>query len=378
MIIVNTVEKPVVVIPSKYKKYLDEELSLVKTLYKDIREIIIVKRINPKYYLPVPRVEELRDAEDKDPIIIMDRVKPRQMINLLKEIKREILDRVLLILEIFAEHAGSREAKLQIELAKLKHWYPIIKESIRYAKLGELHGFLGAGRYGYEKYYIMLKAKEARIRRELEKLRRIRSIRRKSRVEKGYVNISIVGYTCAGKTTLFNKITGAGKPVGPEPFTTLSPKTSSLVLGNTKVLFTDTVGFIRDLPPEIVEAFYATLEEIVESDIIINVIDSSRGVERVLLEIRESNNIFSKLGVHGKPVIYALNKVDLVNDEVIRSIINEASKVFSIDKEYLIPLSAYTGYNTDKLLGKINELIHGVKTDGKDIRSKIWTQTPTR
>ncbi len=354
--LVTANEKPIVVIPRKYRGYIDEELSLVKTLYNEIRDVIIVNRINPKYYLSKTRIEELNNnSNNSDPIIIMDYVKPRQMVNLLKETRRDIIDRVLLILEIFAEHAGSREAKLQIELARLKHWYPIVKETIRYAKLGELHGFLGSGEYGYEKYYLMLKEREARIRRKLEKLRRIRSIRRRNRVERGYIHIAIVGYTCAGKTTLFNKITGVGKPVGPEPFTTLSPKTSSIVYDGVKLLFTDTVGFIRDLPPEIVEAFYATLEEIVESDIIIDIVDASKGVNRVLMEIEEANNIFSKLGVHGKPIIYALNKVDLVRDAEMKDTINTISEKYN--DRVIIPISAIGGENIDRLLEVIHSLI---------------------
>ncbi|MEM4490697.1 MAG: GTPase HflX, partial [Desulfurococcaceae archaeon] len=205
--------KTFVLIPRKYVDFVDEELALVKTIYGSIVDYIIVKNTNSKTYLSKDKIEKIK-SRDFDKLVVMDKLKPSQFINLARELKRDIADRIMVILEIFANHAGSREALLQIELARLRYTLPLIKEAIRYAKLGELHGFLGAGRYGYEKYYTMLKKREARVRRELEKLRLIRGIRRKARVEAGLPHVVIVGYTCAGKTSLFNTLTGLSKPVG--------------------------------------------------------------------------------------------------------------------------------------------------------------------
>ncbi len=359
----------VVILPYKYLNYMDEELSLVKTLYREIAEIYTIRRPNPKYYVTIPVLDEIKLLDGIDKLVIMDRLKPRQIINLYRELGIEVLDRILLILEIFAEHAGSREAKLQIELARLKHQYPLVKEAIRAMKLGELHGFLGAGRYGYEKYYLMLKEREARVRREIEKLRKIRSVRRQRRRREEAIHVSIVGYTCAGKTTLFNKITGLGKPVGPEPFTTLQPKTSAIMYKGTKIYFTDTVGFIRDLPPEIVEAFYATLEEIKYSDIIIDVVDASKPVQDVLIELSEALNIFSEIGVHGKRIIVALNKIDLIGGDHLNTVINKINESININE--IIPISATSGLNIDKLLDYIAAVHKGGK---ENIRSKIWAQ----
>ncbi len=359
----------VVILPHKYINYMDEELSLVKTLYKEIVEVYTIRRPNPKYYITIPVLDEIKLLEDIDKIIIMDRLKPRQIINLYRELSIEVLDRILLILEIFAEHAGSREAKLQIELARLKHQYPLVKEAIRVMKLGELHGFLGAGRYGYEKYYLMLKEREARIRRGIEKLRKIRSVRRQRRRREEAIHVSLVGYTCAGKTTLFNKITGLGKPVGPEPFTTLQPKTSAIMYRGVKIYFTDTVGFIRDLPPEIIEAFYATLEEIKYSDIIVDVIDASKPVRDVLVELSEALNVFSEIGVHGKKIIIALNKIDLVNNDHLITVINNINR--SINLNEIVPISAVNGLNIDKLLDYIAAVY---KSGGENIRFKVWAQ----
>ncbi|MEM4582607.1 MAG: GTPase, partial [Desulfurococcaceae archaeon] len=275
--------KTFVLIPRKYVDFVDEELALVKTIYGSIVDYIIVKNTNSKTYLSKDKIEKIK-SRDFDKLVVMDKLKPSQFINLARELKRDIADRIMVILEIFANHAGSREALLQIELARLRYTLPLIKEAIRYAKLGELHGFLGAGRYGYEKYYTMLKKREARVRRELEKLRLIRGIRRKARVEAGLPHVVIVGYTCAGKTSLFNTLTGLSKPVGPEPFTTLSPKSYRVNYRDVDFIVTDTVGFIRDIPPEVIESFYATLEEVSEADIVVNVVDASKKLSEVISE----------------------------------------------------------------------------------------------
>ncbi len=356
-----------VIIPSKYKEFLEEELTLVKTVYSNINKVYIIRKPNPKYYISLNKLEEIKNNESSK-IVIMDKVKPSQIINVMRETKKEVLDRVLLILEIFALHAGSKEAKLQIELAKLKHQLPLIKEAIRYAKLKELHGFLGAGRYGYEKYYTMTRKREARIRRELEELRKTRALRRQKRRELGYIHVAIVGYTCAGKTTLFNTLTRLNKPVGPEPFTTLSPKSRAVEILGHKVIFTDTVGFIRDLPPEIIESFYATLEEIIDANIIIHVVDFSKDTSRIIKEVIETRKILEKIGIHGKPIILALNKIDLVDsiDEKINAILKHLE-----NNEIIIPISAIKKTNIEKLLWFIKQVIAGKSID-KNICAKIW------
>jgi len=201
-----------VAVPRKYWAYIEEELSLVKTIYRDVACVIKVGKPSPKAYLSRDKVESLKDCEFEK-LIVMDRLRPFQIVNLMRELKKDVEDRVILILEVFAEHAGSREAQMQIELARLKHYIPLVREAIRYAKIGELHGFLGAGRYGYEKYYLMLKKREARVRRELEKLRSIRSVRRKSRTEAGLPHVAITGYTCAAD--LLPTLKGEGsRPLG--------------------------------------------------------------------------------------------------------------------------------------------------------------------
>jgi len=346
-----------VAVPRKYWAYVEEELSLVKTIYRDVACVIKVGKPSPKAYLSRDKVESLKDCEFEK-LIVMDRLKPSQIVNLMRELKKDVEDRVILILEVFAEHAGSREAQMQIELARLKHYIPLVREAIRYAKIGELHGFLGAGRYGYEKYYLMLKKREARVRRELEKLRSIRSVRRKSRTEAGLPHVAITGYTCAGKTSLFNAITGLNKPVGPEPFTTLTPKSSRVEYNGFRFILTDTVGFIRDLPPEVIEAFYATLEEVSDADLVVNVIDASKHINRIMEELETTRQILSRIGVQGKPVIVALNKIDLLSDYT--GVLGEVSKVLG-SSERIVPVSSLKRINIDLLVNEILEALEAAK-----------------
>lgn len=341
--------KVYVVIPRKYEFFIDEELALVKTIYRDVSGYMITKKSSPKTYLSRDKISKLQEA-DFDKLILMDKLKPTQLINLVRELKKEVIDRILLILEIFADHAGSREALLQVELARLRYTLPLVKEAIRYTKLGELHGFLGAGRYGYEKYYLMLKRRETRIKKEIEKIREARSIRRRARLESGLPHVVIVGYTGAGKTTLFNTITGLGQPVGSTPFTTITPKAHRVKYRDLDFIVIDTVGFIRDIPPEIIDSFYATLEEVVEADLVINVVDSSKKPSEVIKEIEVSREVLRKLGVHNKPIIIALNKIDKSShlEEILETVKNDIN-----DNEKTITLSCIKGLNIDVLLDLI-------------------------
>ncbi|ADV65557.1 GTPase HflX [Desulfurococcus mucosus] len=344
-----------VAVPRRYWGFLEEELGLVKTIYSDIQCVVKVGKPSPGTYLSSERLRELGEC-GFEKLVVMDRLKPVQVVNLARELKRDVVDRVMLILEIFAEHAGSKEAKMQIELARLKYYIPLVREAVRYAKMGELHGFLGAGRYGYEKYYLMLKRKEARVRRELEELRRIRGVRRKQRIESGLPHVAITGYTCAGKTSLFNALTGLGKPVGPEPFTTLAPKSSRVAYRDVCFILTDTVGFIRDLPPEIIEAFYATLEEISSADVLVNVVDASKPLERIRVELETTRGVFSKIGVHGKPVIVALNKVDLLGDYTAK--VRDVEGLLAGNEE-LIPVSSTMRFNLELLMEALYRVLRG-------------------
>ncbi len=344
----------VLVLPKKHGMYVEEATMLVKTLGLNIVETIFIRKPNPNFYIPLHISNSIRKLVEEDGVellILYDNVKPRQIINLMKELRIEVWDRTRLILEIFSSHAGSMEAKLQIELAKIKHEIPLIKEYIRQAKLKELPGFLGPGRYAIDAYYRMLRSREALIRRRLEKLKNRRINLIKNRREQGFIHVALTGYTSAGKTTLFNTLTGENKPTGPEAFTTLYTKAKKIKVKGVELLVSDTVGFIRDVPVEIIEAFHATLAEIAYSDIVIVVVDASENDIDMIDKLNLSLTTLRNIGVTGKPLVIVLNKIDLItNDDIERKM----TTIKSMLKDYnnikaVIPVSALRGTNIDLL-----------------------------
>ncbi|MCD6428785.1 MAG: GTPase HflX [Desulfurococcales archaeon] len=305
---------------------LDEALALVNTLKPGQVKVVKLRnkyRPDTRTYLGKGKLSDLRDVIEKinengcgtTKLVIYDTLFPRQAVNLMRELKVDVVDKIMLILEIFALHAGSKEAKLQIEMARILHQLPLIREWVRRAKIGELPGFLGPGAYAIDKYYQHLKRRLARIRRELSLLRARRELERSRRRALGFPHIAITGYANAGKTTLFNRLTNEHKPVGPEMFTTLSPKAKRANINGVSAIVIDTVGFVRNIPAEIIEAFYATLEEVSSSDVALLVLDSSEGIDAVLSKLKSSLNTLARIGYVGKPLVIALNKIDLCVDE---------------------------------------------------------------
>jgi len=270
----------------------------------------------------------------------------------MKELGIEVIDKVLMILTVFQNHAGSREALLQIEMARLKHQLPLIRDWIRRIKAGELPGFLSLGRYAVDIYYRHITRRIAKISEELEKLRIKRSHEREKRKKQGFIHVAIVGYTNAGKTTLFNTLTNLVKPTGIEMFTTLSPKSYMIRICGINIVVTDTIGFIKNIPIGIIEAFRAVLEEISDADVVLLVIDGSKVLDQVEIELKTSLNILKDIGALGKPLIIALNKIDVANDANISDIV-ELIKINT--NEYktqlidVITISALKRYNIDLL-----------------------------
>lgn len=307
------------------------------------------------------RAEELRGDEDAR-IIVYDELRPREYFRIVKAARVETIDRTLLILEIFAQHAGSREAKYQIELARLKHRLPLVREAVRLAKMRELPGFLGPGGYAVDKYYRYMVSRIARIRRELERLRQRRETERAKRRSAGLPHVAIVGYASAGKTSLFNLLTGLDKPTGEEYFTTISPKVRAASIGGLRVAFVDTVGFISRIPPEIIEAFHSTLEEAATADVILYVLDASEPEDAIAEKLSEGLDTLRRLGVVGIPMLVALNKVDLVepSDVVrLRDLVGAMVESVYPALRAVIPVSARQGTGLDELRCSIATLLSG-------------------
>ncbi len=345
----------IVVLPKRMSDF-EEALGLVRTAQYEPVEVVSVRRRSSPYYIGRGKLEELKPLVDGKgdqlTLIVFDDLKPRESYGISKTLGVRVIDRVQLILEIFALHAGSQEAKLQIELARMKYELPLIRELVRRSKMGELPGFLGPGRYAIDEYYRLMRRRIVAISRKLEELRERRRRERLSRRRAKLPHVAIAGYTNAGKTTLFNRLTCESKPTGETFFTTISPKSKRGRLLGREAIFVDTVGFIKNVPPQIIEAFYATLEEIVDADAIILVYDVSEPWERIERRLEGSIEILRELGVSGKPIVLAANKADTITWGAAEE---RSKKAWSlVSSMYGGPLgavavSALKGINLDKL-----------------------------
>ncbi|HTL55247.1 MAG TPA: GTPase HflX [Candidatus Limnocylindrales bacterium] len=251
---------------------------------------------------------------DVDTVIFDDELSPAQSRNLEKVFNCKVLDRTSLILDIFAQRARTREGKLQIELAQLQHLLPRLTRF--WGHLSRQKGGIGMrggeGETQLETDRRRVQDRIARISRELEVVRRQRSTQRQARQRNHWALASIVGYTNAGKSTLLNTLTGADVLAENKLFATLDPTTRRLRLpSNQNVLLTDTVGFIRKLPHGLVEAFKATLEEVVQADLLLHVVDVSH--PQAAEQIESVNTVLKEIGAEGKPTLMVFNKIDQLN-----------------------------------------------------------------
>jgi len=345
----------VLVVPKSEKRFIDEIIALVREAGYEPIHVIYVSESNSACYLGKGKLDELAKLtadNNLKSVVIYDDVKPRHVFCLKKRLgfDVEILDKTLLILKIFESHAGSRDAKIQIELARLRHTLPIVKEFINKAKTGELPGFLSSGEYLTESYYKHIRRRISRLTKELEYIRRVREQTRDNQ-SIAFIRVAITGYTNSGKTSLFNALTNLNKPTGTELFTTLTPKSYVVKICSTKIMFIDTIGFVRGIPVGIVEAFRAVLEEINFSDIVILVLDVSDNDEYMKEKLDSAISILKNLGSLAKPLIVVANKMDLVDEQSL----NRKLKIISDHIEHMkadaviVPISALKRLNLDLL-----------------------------
>ena len=293
-------------------------------------------------------IREMLEIQDAAGIICDDELSPSQLRNLSDLIDAKVLDRTMLILDIFAAHATTREGKTQVEIAQLKYRYSRLRGmGDALSRLGAGIGTRGPGETKLETDRRVIQKRIKILSDEIEDMKRVRSTTRKKRTSNAVPTAAIVGYTNAGKSTLLNRLTSSDVLSEDKLFATLDPTTRTAVLpdGQT-VLFTDTVGFINKLPHNLIDAFRSTLEEARYADIIINVVDASDSNSELHMQV--VRDTLKELEITGKPVITVWNKCDLT-DGVFRDFDADAS----------VRISAKTGKGLDDFYEALAEILKG-------------------
>ena len=334
---------------------LDELERLLETAGGEVSAIVTQSRLKPDtaMYLGKGKIDELAELVKSSGVklVIFDgELTPSQIRNIEDELGGagvQVIDRSMLILEIFAEHARTAEGKLQVEIAMLRYTAPrLTGHGNEMSRLGGGGGGGGGARRGSGESKLEIdrrnvKSRIAALTEELEKLEGNRYVMRSQREKAGVPNIAIAGYTNAGKSTLLNHLTGAGILAEDKLFATLDPTTRKLKMeGGREVLFTDTVGFIRNLPHHLVKAFKSTLDEVRYADAVLVIADASD--PQIEAQLKVTRGLLSELGAEKKPVIYALNKCDRLEGEV-----------FISDLKDYCTISAKTGEGVDELLNRL-------------------------
>lgn len=334
---------------------LQELAELAKTAGAEVVGTVIQKRerIHPGTYVGKGKIDEIRtllNALDATGIICDDELSPVQMNHLQQELESKIMDRTLLILDIFASRAVTKEGKIQVELAQLRYRaVRLVGLGSSLSRLGGGIGTRGPGEKKLEMDRRLIKERISQLKKELEHVKKHRELLREGRKKDRVMTAAIVGYTNAGKSTLLNTLTDAGVLSEDKLFATLDPTTRLLELdGGQRIYLTDTVGFIRKLPHHLIEAFKSTLEEAKYADVILHVVDASNPqVEEQMFIVYET---LRELGVKDKTIVMLFNKQDrLAGNEILRD--------FKAD--YVLKISARTGLGLDELKNTLEKILIG-------------------
>lgn len=333
----------------EFEERREEIEQLARTAgYEVLRTFVQAGRPRARFLLGPGKVQEIKNYVPEagvELVILENYLTSRQVMSLEEELLVPVIDKFDLILNVFEKHARTREAKLQIELARLKRKLPYIKMFMGRRVREDHPGFGGSGEYIINSTIAAVHKRIKKIDDTLEKYDKRVEAQGRRRREEGRV-VSLVGYTNVGKTTILNRLTKSEKTARDELFTTLSPKAASFRLGSRKVFVTDTLGFIRNLPHELIYAFRATLKEASSSDLVLLVLDASEPLPEFNRKREICEKTLVRIGANSVPTIYVLNRADLVE---------------SVNGEKLmgggILLSAKLGQGFEELKARIGDLL---------------------
>lgn len=339
------------------KESVEELSELVKTAVAVTVGTVIQnrERPHPGTYFGKGKIEEVKELAwelDATGIVCDDELSPAQLRNLENALGLKVMDRTMVILDIFAARAATREGKLQVELAQLK--YRAVRLVGLRNSLSRLGGGIGTRGPGEKKLEVdrrLIHDRIGQLKTELEDVKRHRDVARQQREKNFTLSAAIVGYTNAGKSTLLNKLTDAGILAEDKLFATLDPTTRSLLLpSGQQILLTDTVGFIRKLPHHLIEAFKSTLEEARYSDILLHVVDCSN--PQMDTQIHTVYETLRKLEIKDKVIVTVFNKIDRLESDVT---------LRDVNADYQVKISAKTGGGLDSLTDILETILRNQK-----------------
>ena len=343
---------------------IKELAALAETAGSQVMEALIQRRDKPDSatFIGSGKVNEVRHAvvaTGADTVVCDGELSPAQLRTLEQKVKVKVIDRTALILDIFAQHAKSREGKAQVELAQMSYMLPRLRgwgESLS-RQAGGIGG-RGPGETKIETDRRRINDKMAKLRREIKDMKISRDTKRSERRKNNIPSVAIAGYTNAGKSSLLNRLTGADVLVENALFATLDPTVRKTESSDGRIYtLVDTVGFVRHLPHQLVEAFKSTLEEVSESDLIVHVVDGSH--PDPFEQLRAVRQVISEIGGGEIMEIIAINKADIASPEVLMEILRKESNAYAI--------SARTGYGVDNLIKAVEQALPKPKVEIKAI-----------
>jgi len=341
---------------------LKELAALAETAGSEVMEGLIQRRDKPDSatFIGSGKVKEVREAvvaTGADTVVCDGELSPAQLRTLEQKVKVKVIDRTALILDIFAQHAKSREGKAQVELAQMSYMLPRLRgwgDSLS-RQAGGIGG-RGPGETKIETDRRRINDKMAKLRREIKEMKTSRDTKRSERRRNNIPSVAIAGYTNAGKSSLLNHLTGAGVLVENALFATLDPTVRKTQTPDGRIYtLVDTVGFVRHLPHQLVEAFKSTLEEVSEADLIVHLVDGSH--PDPMEQIRAVREVIDEIGGGEIMEIIAINKADIAKPEVVMELLRKESNAYAI--------SARTGYGVDTLVKAVEAALPKPKVEIK-------------